>query len=95
VNADELESLLEITLGSKVASEVSWEAGGDPATAADVLHRRAATLAAPLNGYQGPLVNRGAQLRKDVKRLQLLARLIEELAYELNEEYDVELVRSA
>ncbi|HUQ62600.1 MAG TPA: hypothetical protein VM121_02455 [Acidimicrobiales bacterium] len=95
MNAEQLEVLLEITLGAKVASEVTWEAGGDPSMAAEVLHRRAATLAAPLNGYNGPLVNRGAQLRKDVKRLQLLGRLIEELSYELNEEYDVELVRTA
>lgn len=95
MNAEELEVLLEITLGAKMASEVTWESGGDACTAAEVLNRRAATLAAPFNTAEPGLKGRLAQLRKDVKRLRLVATLVDEMAYELNEEYDVELVRSA
>ena len=94
VNAEELEVLLEITLGSKMASEVTWAAGGDPAAAAEDLHRRAGSLVAPFRSGK-EAGNRSARVRKDAKRLQLVARLVEEMAYELNEEYDVELVRSA
>jgi len=94
VNSEELEVLLEITLGSKMASEVTWEAGGDASEAAEVLNRRANSLAAPFRSGRD-VGDRSARVRKDVKRLQLVARLVEEMAYELNEEYDVELVRSA
>ncbi len=94
MNAEELEVLLEITLGSKMASEVTWEAGGNPAAAAEELNRRAATLVAPFRAGK-EAGNRSARVRKDAKLLQLVARLVEEMAYELNEEFDVELVRSA
>ena len=93
MSTDELEILLEITLGPKLAEEVTWEAGGDPCAAAEILNRRASTLAAPFRDYQNSHASRS--VRKDVKRLQLLARLLEEIVYEVDERYGVELVRSA
>jgi hypothetical protein len=93
MTTEELEVLLEITLGEKLAEEVSWEAGGDPCAAAEVLSRKARTLAAPFRDDQSG--HRFGSLRKDIKRLQLVSSLLEETAYELDEKYGVELVRSA
>lgn len=94
MNAEELEVLLEITLGSQLASEVTWQAGGNAAAAAELLNRRGATLVAPFRAGK-EVGARSERVRKDAKLLQLVARLVEEMAYELNEEFDVELVRTA
>lgn len=94
MTSEDLETLLEITLGSKVATDVVWESEGDPYAAAEVLKRRADTISAPYRARHHDDTGFGAA-RKDVARLHLVARLLDEVIYDLDEELDVELVRSA
>lgn len=93
MNSEDLETLLDITLGSKLASEVMWEADGDPYTSAEVLKRRAAAMLAPFRSHH---TGKGyGTARKNAHRMQLVARLIDEVIYDFDEELDVELARSA
>ncbi len=93
MSSEDLETLLDITLGSKVASEVMWESDGDPYASAEALKRRAAALLAPYRSHHG---GKGyGTARKNAHRMQLVARLIDEVIYDFDEELDVELARSA
>jgi hypothetical protein len=93
MNPEDLETLLDITLGSKVAAEVMWEADGDPYAAAESLKTKAAGRLAPYRSHHG---GKGYGVaRKDAHRMQLVARLIDEVIYDFDEELDVELARSA
>lgn len=94
MTSEELEIFLELTLGEKMATEITWEAGADPASAVDVLHRKAGTLAVPFRAHHDEKRHFG-RVRKDVKLLELTAKLLDEMVYEFDEDYDVELVRSA
>lgn len=90
---DDLQTLLEITLGRKVARDVCRESAGDPYRAVDFLNRRVHALRAPYRqgGYDDPGYGRAS---KEITRLSLVARLVDEMNYELHDELDVELVRS-
>jgi hypothetical protein len=93
MSPEDLETLLDITLGSKVASEVMWEANGDPYASAEALKQRAVGLLAPYRSHHG---GKGyGTARKDAHRMQLVARVIDEVIYDFDEELDVELARSA
>ncbi|MDQ6909585.1 MAG: hypothetical protein M3Z84_02180 [Actinomycetota bacterium] len=63
VNAEEQEVLIEITLRSKLDNEVTWQAGGNAAAAAELLNRRAATLVAPFRAGK-EVGARSARVRK-------------------------------
>ncbi len=91
---EDLETILEITLGRKVAKDVCRECADDPYRAADSLYRRAAALQAPYRGRHSFDDNGYGKARKEIARLHLVARLIDELNYDFDEELDVELVRS-
>jgi hypothetical protein len=91
---DDLESLLTLTLGPEVASDVAWESAGDPRAAVDLLNRRASALGAPYR-QPGAFDDNGfGRAIKEITRLRLVARLLDELAYELDPDLGVELVRS-
>ena len=91
---EDLETILEIALGRKVARDVCRECADDPHRAVESLNRRAAALQAPYRGSRSHDDNGFGRARKEIARLNLVARLIDELNYDLNEELDVELVRS-
>jgi hypothetical protein len=91
---EDLQTLLEITLGRKVARDVCRECAADPYRAVESLNRRAHALRAPYRqagGYDDPGYSRAS---KEITRLSLVARLVDEMNYELHDELDVELVRS-
>ena len=91
---EDLQKLLEITLGRKVAKDVCRECGADPIRAVDLLNRRADALRAPYR-QSGAYDDAGySRASKDVVRMRLVARLVDEMNYELREDLDVELVRS-
>ena len=91
---EDLETILEIALGRKVAKDVCRECADDPDRVVESLNRRAAALRAPYRVERSVDDNGFGRARKEIARLNLVARLIDELNYELNEELDVELVRS-
>jgi hypothetical protein len=91
---EDLETILEITLGRKVARDVCRECADDPHRAVDSLHRRAAALQAPYRGSRSFDDDGFGRARKEIARIHLVARLIDELNYDFCEELDVELVRS-
>jgi hypothetical protein len=90
---EDLQTLLEITLGRKVAKDVCRECDDDPFRAVETLNRRVDALRAPYRrpGGDDTGCNRAS---KEIARLRLVARLVDEMNYELHEELDVELVRS-
>ncbi|HEX2272637.1 MAG TPA: hypothetical protein VHG90_02055 [Acidimicrobiales bacterium] len=91
---EDLETILEIALGGKVARDVCRECADDPYRAVESLNRRAAALQAPYRASR-PFDDHGfGKARKEIARLHLVARLIDELNYDLREDLDVELVRS-
>ena len=90
----ELKTFLEIVLGPKMAKDVCRECRTDPYLAVDSLNRRAAALRAPYRKERLFDDNGFASTGKEITRLQLLARLIDELNHELDDELGVELVRS-
>ncbi len=91
---EDLQTLLEITLGRKVARDVCRECDEDPFRAVETLNRRVAALRAPYRS-SGSYDDAGyGRASKEVARLRLVARLVDEMNYELHEELDVELVRS-
>lgn len=94
MSPEDLETLLEITLGGKVATDVVWETDGDPYAAPEVLNQRATALVAPYRACHHDAKGY-ARARKDATRLHLVARLLDEVLYDLDEELDVELARSA
>jgi len=91
---DDLETLLTVTLGPDVASDVAWESAGDPRLAVDLLNRRAAALGAPYRQSRAFDDKGFGRASKEITRLHLVARLLDELTYELDPDLDVELVRS-
>ena len=91
---EELETILEITLGRKVAKAVCRECADDPYRAVESLNRRVAALQAPYRVNRSFDDSGFGKARKEIARLNLVARLIDELNYDLNEELDVELVRA-
>ena len=91
---EDLETLLSMTLGPEVAEDVCRACDDDPYRAVEVLNRRAAALSAPYR-RQGAFDDRGyAPASKEIARLRLVARLLDELNYDFDEELEVELVRS-
>lgn len=89
-----LETLLEMVLGRKTARAVCRECDADPHRAVESLHRRAAALGAP---YRRDRMFDDAgfgRASKEITKLNLVARLIDELNYDLDEELGVEMVRS-
>ena len=91
---EELETLLEITLGRKVARDVCRECGADPLRAVELLNRRADALRAPYR-QSGAYDDAGySRASKDMVRMRLVARLVDEMSYEFRDDLDVELVRS-
>ena len=91
---EDLETILEIALGPKMARDVCRECADDPYRAVETLNRRAAALQAPYRGKRSFEDHGFGKARKEIARLSLVARLIDELNYDLCEELDVELVRS-
>ncbi len=94
MDPDDLQMLLEITLGRKVAKDVCRECDDDPLRAVQTLNRRVDELRAPYRragAYDDAGYNRAS---KEIARLRLVARLVDEMNYELHQELDVELVRS-
>lgn len=91
---EDLETILAISLGGRVARDVCRECADDPRRAVESLNRRAAALRAPYRAGSS-FDDRGfGRAGKEIARLNLVARLIDELSYELDEDYEVELVRS-
>ena len=91
---EDLQTLLEITLGRKVAREVCRACDDDPFRAVDTLNRRVDALRAPYR-RSGAHEDVGyGRASKEITRLRLVARLVDEMNYEFHEELDVELVRS-
>ena len=91
---EDLQTLLEITLGHKVAKDVCRECGDDPFRAVDLLYRRADALRAPFR-QSGAYDDTGhSRASKEIVRMRLVARLVDEMNYEFREDIDVELVRS-
>jgi hypothetical protein len=91
---EDLETLLEITLGRKVAKDVCRECSDDPYRAVETLNRRVNALRAPF-GREGSFDDQGfGRASKEIARLRLVARLLDELNYDFNDELGVELVRS-
>jgi hypothetical protein len=94
METEDLRILLEITLGPKVAKDVCRECAADPYRAVESLNRRAAALRAPYRQRLSFDDDGFGPARKQIARLDLVARLVDELNYEFDEELDVELVRS-
>ena len=91
---EDLQTLLEITLGRKVAKDVCRECADDPFRAVELLNRRVDALRAPYR-QSGAYDDVGySRASKEMVRMRLVARLFDELNYELREDLDVELVRS-
>jgi hypothetical protein len=91
---ENLETFLEIALGRRTAKAVWRECEADPHRAVESLHRRAAALGAPYRKQRMFDDNGFGRASKEITRLHLVARLIDELNYELDEDLGVELVRS-
>lgn len=91
---EELETILAICLGPRVARDVCRESADDPHRAVDGLHRRAAALRAPFRGGSSYDDHGFGRASKEIVRLNLVARLIDELCYEFDDDYEVELVRT-
>ena len=91
---EDLQTLLEITLGRKVAKDVCRECDDDPFRVVQTLNRRVDALRVPYRG-SGTYDDAGSgRASKEIARLRLVARLVDEMNYEFHEELDVELVRS-
>ncbi len=91
---ENLQMFLEIVLGRRVARAVCRECSDDPQRAVDSLNRRAAALQAPFRQQRMFDDSGFAKTGKEITRLHLVARLIDELNYDFDEELGVELVRS-
>lgn len=91
---ENLQMFLEIVLGRRVARAVCRECGDDPHRAVDSLNRRAVALQAPFRKERMFDDTGFARTGKEITRLHLLARLIDELDDELGDELGVELARS-
>jgi len=91
---ENLQTFLEIVLGRRVARAVCRECSDDPQRAVDNLNRRAAALQAPFRKQRMFDDSGFAKTGKEITRLHLVARLIDELNYDFDEELGVELVRS-
>lgn len=91
---EDLETILAISLGRRVARDICRECADDPHRAVESLNRRAAALRAPYRASSSFDDRSFGRAGKEITRLSLVARLIDELSYELNEDLDVELVRS-
>ena len=91
---EDLQTFLEIVLGPKMAKDVCRECRTDPHRAVESLNRRAAALQAPYRKQRLFDDSGFARTGKEIARLHLLARLIDELNYELDDELGVELVRT-
>jgi hypothetical protein len=90
----DLKTLLEITLGRKVAKDVRRDCDDDPFRAVELLNRRVDALRAPYR-QSGAYDDAGySRASKEIVRLGLVARLVDEMNYEFREDFDVELVRS-
>ncbi len=90
---ENLQTFLEIVLGRRVARAVCRECSDDPQRAVDSLNRRAAALQAPFRKQRMFDDSGFAKAGKEITRLHLVARLIDELNYDFDEELGVELVR--
>ena len=91
---EDLETILAISLGRRVARDVCRECDDDPLRAVESLNRRAAALRAPYRASSS-FDDRGfGRASKEIARINLVARLIDELSYDLDEDLEVELVRS-
>ncbi len=91
---EDLQTLLEITLGRRVAKDLCRECADDPFRAVEVLNRRVDALRAPYR-QSGAYDDAGyRRASKEMVRLRLVARLLDEMNYELREDLDVELVRA-
>ena len=91
---EDLQKLLELTLGRKVAKDVCRECSDDPFRAVELLNRRVDALRAPYR-QSGAYDDAGySRASKDMVRMRLVARLVDEMNYEFREDLDVELVRS-
>ena len=91
---EDLQTLLEITLGRRVAKDVCRECDDDPVRAVDTLNRRVDALRAPYRRSGAHDDAGNSRASKEITRMRLVARLVDELNYELIEDLDVELVRS-
>lgn len=91
---ENLQTFLEIALGRREARAVCRECADDPHRAVDSLNRRAAALQAPFRKQRMFDDNGFAKTGKQITRLHLVARLIDELNYEFDDDLGVELVRS-